>query len=188
MDDIDRWANDPMWDDEASALEYTLPVNLTSKDAARHGERLAEGIPGDELYHVAHYWCAKSPLTHRAAFKHAIDFLVPDGTPILAAGSGMVVEVQEHSNEWGDSIEFRDKLNYLTIQHSPTEFSQYCHLAQHSVRDAHLAIGSAVKTGQVIGTVGKTGLTDRDHLHFIVFRIDQNPSPFGFKSLVPQWA
>jgi murein DD-endopeptidase MepM/ murein hydrolase activator NlpD len=46
-------------------------------------------------------------------------------------------------------------------------------------------IGSIVKTGQPIGFVGKTGWTDRDHLHFIVFRLEKdNPeNSFGFRSL-----
>lgn len=187
MDDLDRWADSPMWDDEKSRLEYRLPLNLTPEEAAEQSNQLKAGIPENDLYSTAHYLCAKSPLTHRAAFKHAIDFLVLDGTAILAAGGGMVVEVQEQSNEWGDDLAFRDKLNYVTIQHSATEFTQYCHLAQNSMRDAQLCVGSAVREGQVIATVGKTGLTNRDHLHFIVFRLDQNPSPFSFKSLVPRW-
>lgn len=191
MNDIDRWADDPMWDDETSRLVYQLPLDLTREEAARQGEELKAGIPAEEVYMTAQYMCAKSPQTHRAAFKHAIDFLVRDGTKVLAANAGMVVEVQEQSNEWGDSLEFRDKLNYVTISHAPSgapnEFTQYCHIAQYSVREAGLSVGATVQAGQVIATVGKTGLTDRDHLHFIVFRLDKNPSPFGFKSLVPKW-
>ena len=187
MDDLDTWANSPLWDDEVSRLEYKLPVNLTKVEAARQGDLLKKGIAVSELYHTAHYLCCLSPQTHRAAFKHAIDFLVLDGTPILAAGSGMVVEIQEHSDEWGDDVAYRDKLNYLTIQHSATEFTQYCHLAKNCVRQAGLSVGMAVRAGQAVGMVGKTGLTDRDHLHFVIFRLDSNPSPFGFKSLVPRW-
>ncbi|MFM2424305.1 MAG: hypothetical protein RLZZ70_696 [Candidatus Parcubacteria bacterium] len=187
MDELDQWADSPVWDNELSKQVYQLPLNLTIDEAAVQGNQLRIGIPANELYMTAHYMCCQSSQTHRAAFKHAIDFLVLDGAPILAAGSGMVIEIQQHSNEWGDDIAYRDKLNYITIQHSPTEFTQYCHLAKHSVCDAGLYVGSPVKAGQVIGTVGKTGLTDRDHLHFIVFRLDRNPSPFGFKSLVPRW-
>ena len=187
MEDIDRWEHDPMWDDEQSRETYRLPLALTPEEAAIQGSRLGVGVPENELYRMAGYYCAKSPMTHRAAFKHAIDFLVMDGTPILAASSGRVVEIQQHSDEWGDDVAFRDKLNYVTIQHTPTEFTQYCHVMKKTVRDAGLHVGSVVKPGQVIGAVGKNGITDRDHLHFIVFRLDRNPSPFGFKSLVPKW-
>ncbi len=187
MDDLDTWADSSLWDSEVSKQTYQLPLNLTAEEAALQGDQLKTGIPADELYMTAHYVCCQSPMTHKAAFKHAIDFLVLDGTAILAANSGMVAEIQQHSDEWGDDVVYRDKLNYITIQHSPTEFTQYCHLARNSVRTAGLYVGSTVKAGQIIGTVGKTGLTDRDHLHFIVFRLDRNPSPFGFKSLVPKW-
>ena len=147
---------------------------------------MRSGIPENELYKTAHYICAVSPLTHRAAFKHAIDFLVLDGNEVFAAADGTVMEVQENSNEWGDDVRFRDALNYLTIEHYGGEFSQYCHLARNSVGKARVYIGTKVRQGQVIAKVGKTGLTDRDHLHFIVFRGDKNPSPFPFKSLVPR--
>lgn len=94
------------------------------------------------------------------------------------------MELQEEHNEWGDGEEYRDKLNYLTIQHANGEFSQYCHLAQYSVRERGLRSGSNVRKLQAIATVGKTGWTDRDHLHFIVFRHDvDSKNPFGFKSL-----
>lgn len=187
MEDIDRWEHDPMWDDEQSREIYRLPLQLTPEEAAIQGSKLVVGVPEKEQYSLAGYCCAKSPMTHRAAFKHAIDFLVQDGTPVLAASSGRVAEIQQHSDQWGSDISFRDKLNYITIQHTPTEFTQYCHVLKNSAHDAGIYVGKEVKAGQVIGVVGKNGITDRDHLHFIVFRLDQNPSPFGFKSLVPRW-
>ena len=110
-----------------------------------------------------------------------------DGTEVLASASGIVTEIQESSDKWGDDIKYRDYLNYVTIQHANGEFSQYCHLLQWSVRESGILIGSQVEQGQVIAKVGKTGLTDRDHLHFIVFRGFRNESPFQFKSLVPQF-
>ena len=187
MDDLTRWANDPLWDDEQSHLQYRLPLDLSPDVAATHANQLIYGIPSCELYMTAHYVCAKSPQTHRAAFKHAIDFLVLDGTSVVAASGGIIVEVQQHSNEWGSDLAYRDKLNYITIQTSRTEYIQYCHLAKDSVRNQGLGVGSVVREGQIVATLGKTGLTDRDHLHFVVFRLDRNPSPFCFKSLVPRW-
>ncbi|MEK7173936.1 MAG: hypothetical protein AAB710_02535 [Patescibacteria group bacterium] len=46
---------------------------------------------------------------------------------------------------------------------------------QFSVTNLGLQIGSRVVQGQVVAIVGKTGWTDRDHLHFIVFRHDDDP-------------
>ena len=88
---------------------------------------------------------------------------------------------RSNAKSGGDDPEFRDQLNYLTIRHENGEFSQYCHLAKGSVSAMGLRKGSIVQQGQQIATVGKTGWTDRDHLHFVVFRADSNK--FGFKSL-----
>ncbi len=188
MDDLTTWENHPMWNNELSKNSYIFPVNIPASSAKAQGQALSDGIPAEEIYTVGHYICAKSPQTHRAAFKHAVDFLVLDGTPIIATRAGTVFEIQEHSNSWGDDISFRDTLNYITLQHDNGEFTQYCHLAQYSCRDSNIRVGHKVRTGQCIGTVGKTGLTDRDHLHFIVFRGHRNESPFQFKSLRPQWS
>ncbi len=188
MKDLDTWELDPRWDNEPSRNKYVFPVNLSGVVARTQGQGLASGIPDNELYRVGHYYCCKSPLTHRAAFKNAIDFLVLDETPILAMRAGRICELQEHSNVWGDDIAFRGNLNYLTLEHDNGEFTQYCHLTQNSCQTSGIRVGSRVRAGQQIALVGKTGLTDRDHLHVIVFRGFQNDSPFPFKSLVPKWS
>lgn len=145
---------------------------------------LTEGVPKGELYRLGRFWCASSPESHVGPFLNAIDFLVPDGTPVLAAADGVIVEIIDHHADWGESEEFRDQLNYVTILHDSGEMTQYCHLAPGSVRSLGLRVGSRVKCGERIATVGKTGWTDRDHLHFLVFRLDDHPdNPFGFKSL-----
>lgn len=188
MDDLKKWADSPLWDDEPSKNRYRYPLSLTAEIAVREGERLAEGIPGDQVYRRGSFVCATSPESHLSPFKHAIDFLIPDGTPVLAALDGTVTEVQESSNHWGPTSDYGDYLNYVTISHGNGEFSQYCHLSQHSVSQSGVKVGMRVQTGQQVALVGKTGWTDRDHLHFIVFRGAQNESPWDFKSLVAQFA
>ncbi len=183
MDDLEKWADSPLWDDGETKGKYVYPLSIFFDDARKKGEQLAAGIPVDETYRRGPFVCAKSPASHLGPFKHAVDFLVPDGTGVLAAADGTIVEVEEWSNSWGPTSEYRDHLNYLTIKHDNGEFSQYCHLARQSVARASLTIGSRVKQGQHVAEVAKTGWTDRDHLHFVVFRSAQNESPFTFKSL-----
>lgn len=182
MEEVRRHASNPLWDSEPSKLTYTYPVPLES---AETGSALLEGIPEDQIRQVGPFFTAASPESHIGPFKNAIDFLVADGTPVLAAADGRIIEVQESSSRWGDGEEFRDLLNYMTIDHGNGEFTQYCHLGLHSVSESEVWVGSNVKAGQQIAIVGKTGWTDRDHLHFIVFRGDRNT--FGFKSLVPKF-
>jgi murein DD-endopeptidase MepM/ murein hydrolase activator NlpD len=210
MDDLQKHANLPLWHDgEGTKLEFRYPLPIHPLLAGRwtlrgwkyvsqhqvvatmSGERygLLEGIPAGEVYERDGFWCARSPQSHIGPFLNAIDFLVPDGIPVLASQEGEILEVVEHNDRWGDGDEFRDTLNFITLVHASGELTQYCHLARGSVAQQQLRVGSGVKMGQRIGTVGKTGWTDRDHLHFIVFRDDtRDPNnPFGFKSLVPRF-
>ncbi len=209
MDEIRKLADHPTWHDgEQSKLVFGYPVPTTPWQAGRWTLRgwktmaerhiadkklapytLVDGVPEDELYERDGFWCAMSPQSHMGPFLNAIDFLIPDGTPVLAAQEGEIVELVEHNTKWGDGDQYRDTLNFMTLVHSSGELTQYCHLARNSIRDLGLRVGSGVKQGQRIATVGKTGWTDRDHLHFLAFRDDKkNPdNPFGFKSLVPRF-
>ena len=209
MDELQAVANHPIWQDgEESRGQYCYPIPATPWKAGRwtwrnwkdlaartvvvnaKGERymLLEGIPDGELYERNGIWCAKSPQSHIGPYLHAIDFLVPDGTPVLAAQSGRVVRYHDGDDEWGEGPRYRDMVNYLDIRHAHDEVTEYCHLAKGSVKALGIKWGDWVEKGQVIGRVGKTGWTDRDHLHFVVFRNDDhNPdNPLSepkFKSL-----
>ena len=185
MEDFEQWAGDPRFDDERSKCRFIYPLRIKPPLALTEGMRLAIGNPPDETYRRDHFVCASSPQSHLGPFKWAVDFLVPDGTPVLAAYEGKIVEIQEHSESWGEGPEYRDLLNYLTIQHDNGEFTQYCHLAKDSVSRSNVRVGSRVRQGQQIAIVGKTGWTDRDHLHFVAFRSGVAIGPFGFKSLQP---
>lgn len=187
MEDLVKWKGDPRWDDEHSENQFIYPLRIKPSVATKEGLRLAIGNPPEETYRRGPFVCVTSPESHISTFKWAVDFLVPDGTPVLAAYAGEVVEVQEHSNEWGDDPEYRDLLNYMTILHRNGERTQYCHLAQNSVSESGIKIGNRVKQGQQIAIVGKTGWTDRDHLHFLAFRTGVYIGPFTFKSLQPQF-
>ena len=172
--------SDPRWDAEPTKLVYAYPVQSDDGILYAAARILANGISPEELDQYGGFITCASPQSHIACFRNAIDFLIPDGTPVLAMQDGCVVEVQETSERWGDSPEYADYLNYMTIEHPNGEFSQYCHLAKESAARLGISPGTPVRKSQEIATVGKTGWTDRDHLHVVVFRLDNNP--FGFKS------
>lgn len=183
MDELIKFKNDPIWNQRSTKNLYRFPLP-TDKDFLEQGAKLAIGVPKDEIYQIGQYFAATSPESHISPYKWAIDFLVPDGTEIFAANDGRIIEVVDVYNEWGETSEFRDKLNYLTIQHLNGEYSQYCHLAQNSFQETGLKVGNSVAKGQLIGRVGKTGWTDRDHLHFIVFSTSYlSGNPWSFYSL-----
>ncbi len=187
LEALERWSTRSFWDDEPTKNQYGWPLSVEPQEAKTIGDLLAHDISSERVYMLGGYVCTTSPESHRGPYRHAVDFLVLDGTPVFAALDGRVVEVYEHSSTWGPTPDFVEDLNYLTLAHVNGEYSQYCHLAKSSVRASGLCVGMNVQKGQPIALVGKTGWTDRDHLHFIVFRGFNNESPFKFKSLKVQF-
>lgn len=183
-----------VFDNEESRIIYTYPLSVKSATKISKIRCLLDGIPQKEIYNVGYFKTAKSPESHIGPFKNAIDFLVPDREIVYAAQSGIVLEIKEDSTTFGDGEKFRDYANYITIEHDKSyapqrghiefikEYSQYIHLERFSVSKMNIEIGQRIEKGRPIGIVGKSGWTDRDHLHFIVYRED-GKSPFGFKSL-----
>jgi murein DD-endopeptidase MepM/ murein hydrolase activator NlpD len=96
---------------------------------------------------------------------HALDFEMPEGTEVVAAREGVVVDVKEDSNTGGLTDSFRDKGNYVLIYHRDGTFGSYFHLKQNG---ALVSAGQAVKRGEVIGLSGNTGWSSAPHLHFEV--------------------
>jgi murein DD-endopeptidase MepM/ murein hydrolase activator NlpD len=103
---------------------------------------------------------------HVGKLRNAIDFLVPEHTPVLAATKGIVTYVKDDSNIGGPSPVYWNYTNFIAIMHANEEYSRYDHLAPQSSR---IRLGQAVSEGQVIAEVGMTGYTFRPHLHFQVF-------------------
>ncbi len=174
-----------------SLIRYGYPIALNTKKLPASwfelGRQIANQnpvIPDKERVTRGLFLTCLSPNSHKDAFKYAIDFLVPDGTGIIAGAEGFIDATVDFQHEWGPSRNFAGKLNYITLRHSfggQIEYSQYCHLAQNSTIKLGLGKGDFVKRGQLIGYVGKTGWTDRDHLHFMVFKsIHEDP---GYESV-----
>jgi len=95
--------------------------------------------------------------------KHALDFALPEGTPIHAARSGLVIEVIEYNNEVGTTPEFLDEANAVRVLHDDGSIASYGHLQQHGVR---VRVGDRVATGDVLAASGNTGYSTGPHLHF----------------------
>jgi peptidoglycan hydrolase-like protein with peptidoglycan-binding domain len=87
-------------------------------------------------------------------FHTGIDFPVPAGTSVAAAGAGEVVYAGWHDGGWGYLV---------TIAHGNGVRTMYGHLSGIDV-----AVGRRVSAGTVIGRVGSTGNSSGPHLHFEV--------------------
>jgi len=125
------------------------------------------------------------PNAHNDFLQHAIDFLLPEGTEIIAACDGKVIDVKTDSNEGGLEKKYQGNkfLNYITIEHENEELSQYAHLR---LEGACVKVGQKVKAGDLIGYSGNTGFTSAPHLHFHVCII--NNSEIGWETLEIQFS
>lgn len=94
----------------------------------------------------------------------AIDFDMPEGTPVYAAREGTIYGYKDDSNEGGISSSFKPKANYIIVQHADGSFGCYWHLQKNGV----LFKSGNVLKGQQIGISGATGFVLRPHLHFSV--------------------
>jgi murein DD-endopeptidase MepM/ murein hydrolase activator NlpD len=177
---------------DKSVGRYSYPLPLDADYAypgwVNLGIRIANQIPiipNDERIIKGPFLTSLSPESHTGPSLQAIDFLVPDGTEIIAGADGIIEAAVDSHSEWGPTEASAGTLNYITLRHNfngQIEYSQYGHLEPNSFTKHGLRIGDFVKRGQVIGIVGKTGWTDRDHLHFLVFRSFWAPP--GWHSLV----
>jgi hypothetical protein len=91
-----------------------------------------------------------------------IDFRIPPGTPIHAAGPGTVVAVEEDCRP-GDRWCSGRRGNYVQIAHPAGRHSRYLHLRPGG---ASVTVGQQVARGQVIGYSGNTGDSTGPHLHY----------------------
>lgn len=97
----------------------------------------------------------------------AIDIALPISTTIVAARSGLVIEVVDQFEHGGLNPQLRSQANYLTILHDDGTFSEYSHLAANA---SLVAVGQYVKAGDEIALSGATGYAKAPHLHFMVWR------------------
>ncbi len=102
------------------------------------------------------------PILKRVRPHNGIDYRAPRGTPVYAAGDGVVI--RSAYNKYNG--------NHVFIQHPNGIVTKYLHFTKRKVRK-----GQRVKQGQVIGTVGSTGLASGPHLHyeFVVNGVHRNP-------------
>lgn len=105
------------------------------------------------------------------------------GVDVLAAAPGRVlrrrdgvadVSVREAGR---DAVKGSECGNALVIGHADGWETQYCHMARGSLR---VAVGDRVESGQPIGRIGLSGLTEYPHLHFIVRYRGEIVDPFAY--------
>ncbi|PMH41210.1 peptidase M23 [Vibrio sp. 10N.286.49.B3] len=104
----------------------------------------------------------RHPVTGRVTAHRGTDYAAPVGTPIWAAGDGIVDK--SGYNQFNG--------NYVFIRHSNTYITKYLHMQRRMVKT-----GERVKQGQTIGTLGGTGRVTGPHLHYEFLVNGQHKNP-----------
>ncbi|MBA3392905.1 MAG: M23 family metallopeptidase [Deltaproteobacteria bacterium] len=91
------------------------------------------------------------PIRHRPKFHSGTDFRGKRGTPVIAAGDGVVVFAGRRGG-YG---------NVIFVDHGGGIITRYAHL-----RRIVAPVDATVSAGQLIGEMGSTGRTTGSHLHF----------------------
>ena len=95
----------------------------------------------------------KHPILGYAKMHTGVDWAAPHGTPIFAAGNGVVDKVG-----WEGGYG-----KYVRMKHNNGYETAYGHMTAYA---KGIEPGVKVRQGQVIGFVGSTGLSTGAHLHY----------------------
>ena len=139
---------------ESRVLDYTGREQLLPRMLPIRNARIGSG-----------FGMRADPFTGRPAMHEGLDLEADVGTPIMAAGGGVVIFAGFH-HEFG---------NLVVIDHGNGVITRYGHCSRLDVK-----VGDVVLRGQVIGAVGETGHATGPHLHFeIRYKgVAQNPSKY----------
>jgi murein DD-endopeptidase MepM/ murein hydrolase activator NlpD len=120
--------------------------------------------PVDGAHITSGFGMRMHPLLGYTRMHQGIDFGVPTGTPVFAAGDGVVEEAR-----WAGGYG-----RWMKLRHSGGWETAYGHLSSWAVRP-----GAHVHQGQVIAYSGSTGESTGPHLHYEVIKGGTKINPKG---------
>lgn len=109
------------------------------------------------------------PVLHFKKMHGGIDFAAPTGTPVYAAGGGVI----EFAGPRGAAG------NFISLQHDNGWRTTYMHLHRFA---PGIGAGTRVAQGQPIGEVGTTGRSTGPHLHYEVIIDGQKVDPLSIET------
>ena len=108
----------------------------------------------------------KHPILGFTKMHRGVDFAAPIGTPIFAAGDG-IIELSGWNGAYG---------KYIRIKHNGTFKTAYAHLSK-----IYKKRGSRIKQGEIIGSLGSTGRSTGPHLHYEILINGRQVNPLRIK-------
>ena len=146
--------------------KYGLPQYYDENGKSSKRTLMKTPINGARL--SSRYGNRKHPILGYTKMHRGLDFAAPSGTPVFAAGDG-IVEKAGWNGSYG---------KYIRIKHTGIYKTAYAHLSgfHNNVR-----IGTRVLQGKIIGYVGTTGRSTGPHLHYEVIKNNIQVNPMRIK-------
>jgi murein DD-endopeptidase MepM/ murein hydrolase activator NlpD len=138
-----------------------------------HGQSVRKALlktPIDGARLTSAFGMRMHPILGYSTMHRGIDFGAMTGTPIMAAGDG-VVEKAGADAGYG---------NLVLLRHNATYETAYAHMSRFATG---IKPGAHVRQGQVIGYVGATGLATGPHLHYEVRVKNAQVNPLSVKMM-----
>jgi murein DD-endopeptidase MepM/ murein hydrolase activator NlpD len=132
------------------------------------GKRLLMRTPIDGARLTSGYGMRFHPILGYTKMHKGVDFGAATGTPVMAAGNG-VVDMAQWFGGYG---------RYIRLKHGNGYGTAYAHLSRFA---RGITEGARVRQGQVIGYVGTSGRSTGPHLHYEVLVKAQQINPMGVK-------
>lgn len=131
-------------------------------------KRLLMKTPIDGARLSSGFGTRRHPILGYAKAHKGVDFAAPRGTPIKAAGDGVI----ERASPYGSFG------NYIRIRHANGYQTAYAHLNGFA---RGVRAGKRLTQGDIIGYVGTTGRSTGPHLHYEVHYKGQAVNPQNLK-------
>jgi murein DD-endopeptidase MepM/ murein hydrolase activator NlpD len=155
---------------ELALYRFRLPDGSVDWFDAR-GESVRKALlktPVDGARLSSRFGLRRHPILGYSMMHRGADFAAPTGTPVMAAGDG-VVELAGVNGAYG---------NYVRLRHDERRRTAYAHLSRFA---EGLRPGRRVRQGQTIGYVGSTGRSTGPHLHYEVLIDGEQVDPMSLQ-------
>jgi len=147
------------WEKETKDLKYFLEKN----EKLRRTTPSISPVKGGFI--TAKFGLREDPFTGILKFHKGIDISSSKGTPILATADG-IVKYTGWREGLGLTVEIDHENGFVTL---------YAHLDRILVKQFQ-----RVRRGEIIGTMGSTGLATGVHLHYEVKLLGKNLNPINY--------
>ena len=146
-------------EEQLRVLEHLISARQTELSVMPGGWPVSRG------YISSGYGMRSDPFTGHREFHAGLDFVVPEGSDVLAMGGGVVVWAGDHQ-AYGKMVEIDHGNGYVT---------RYAHNSKLLV-----TAGDIVRKGQVIAASGNTGRSTGPHVHLEVIQNGRHVNPAQF--------